>query len=585
MAKTGCSDMIDSITSLAFSMHANKGVYALLLGSGISRAARIPTGWEITLDLVRKVAAMQGASCEPDPAAWYAATAGKAPDYSELLDTIAKTPSERQQLLRTYWEPSEQERQEGAKLPTRAHRAVAELVKRGYVRVILTTNFDRLTETALQDVGIQPTVLSSADHVAGAIPLIHSGCTVVKLHGDYLDTRIRNTPEELGSYPKEFDTLLDRVFDEFGLIVAGWSAEWDEALRAAITRAPSRRFTTYWGVRGEIGSRAAALITHRQGQRVDIAGADEFFSSLAEKVRALEEYARPHPLSTEAAVAALKTYLAEPKYRIALSDLVRGEASRAREVVTSKRFPTDGQVSGETMLQRLKAYEAAMATLVKMGLTAGRWSDQQQIRPWLDALSALASDPVGSGNALLLAFRKYPACLMFYSLALGAVKGENWQTLAALFNLLINREHTTDKRAVELLNFWSMYEHEGQVMRMLPGRERQHTPLQMHVQELLLPMFREEFATEAAFTLAFDRVEMLVALSYATGDDWTQRAYGYWAPPGCYGWRSSNRDKIFDLDQQVATGGPVVPLIGSDSGHAAKNVAELKNFVPQLRWW
>lgn len=41
--------MIEPIDSLAFSMHGNKGVYALLLGSGVSRAARIPAGWEIIL--------------------------------------------------------------------------------------------------------------------------------------------------------------------------------------------------------------------------------------------------------------------------------------------------------------------------------------------------------------------------------------------------------------------------------------------------------------------------------------------------------------------------------------------------------
>jgi hypothetical protein len=41
---------------LAFSVSRNKGAYALLLGSGVSRAAEIPTGWDVTLDLIRKVA-------------------------------------------------------------------------------------------------------------------------------------------------------------------------------------------------------------------------------------------------------------------------------------------------------------------------------------------------------------------------------------------------------------------------------------------------------------------------------------------------------------------------------------------------
>lgn len=36
----------DPTTQIAFSMFENKGVYAVLLGSGVSRSAGIPTGWE-----------------------------------------------------------------------------------------------------------------------------------------------------------------------------------------------------------------------------------------------------------------------------------------------------------------------------------------------------------------------------------------------------------------------------------------------------------------------------------------------------------------------------------------------------------
>lgn len=60
---------IDRLVSLALSMQANPGVYAVLLGSGISRAAGIPTGWEVVLDLIKKLACAQGADCDPDPAA------------------------------------------------------------------------------------------------------------------------------------------------------------------------------------------------------------------------------------------------------------------------------------------------------------------------------------------------------------------------------------------------------------------------------------------------------------------------------------------------------------------------------------
>lgn len=41
--------------ALAFSLHHTKGEYALLLGSGLSSAAGIPTGWKITIELIRKL--------------------------------------------------------------------------------------------------------------------------------------------------------------------------------------------------------------------------------------------------------------------------------------------------------------------------------------------------------------------------------------------------------------------------------------------------------------------------------------------------------------------------------------------------
>ena len=314
--------MIDPIQSLAFSMHSNPGVYALLLGSGVSRSAQIPTGWEIVMDLLGKLAAAAGENPETDPEQWYRDKYGEDPEYSSLLEALAKTQAERQQLLRPYFEPNEQEREEGLKQPTAAHRAIARLVSQGFVKIIVTTNFDRLIEKALDDEGVEATTLSTPEQVKGAIPLVHTKCCVFKVHGDYQDTRISNSEGELSSYLDEFDQLLDQIFDEFGLIVCGWSAKWDSALRDAIYRAPSRRFTTYWALRGDAGDEAQRLIDHRQAQTIPIENADSFFQTVQQTVESIQEYSKPHPLSAEVAVASLKRYLSDPNRRIQLFDLI-----------------------------------------------------------------------------------------------------------------------------------------------------------------------------------------------------------------------------------------------------------------------
>ena len=187
--------MLEPMTSLAFAVYSGKGIHALLLGSGISRSSGIPTGWEIVLDLIRKVAAVEEKDCGDDPEAWYRASYGKEPDYSELLAMTAKTSAERMQLLRDYFEPDEEEREAGSKMPTPAHHAIARLVAAGYVRVIVTTNFDRLMECAWRRPA-SCSVIASQDSILGAAPLSHSRCTVIKVHGDYLDTRLETRPKK-----------------------------------------------------------------------------------------------------------------------------------------------------------------------------------------------------------------------------------------------------------------------------------------------------------------------------------------------------------------------------------------------------
>src|SRR6266403_1867038 len=110
--------MIDVLTALSFSVYSGKGVYALLLGSGVSRSAEIPTGWEVTLDLIRKLAKMKGQNCKPDPEAWYNSTYGRDADYAKILEEIGRTPADRNAILRSYCEPSRVDREAGYKLPT-----------------------------------------------------------------------------------------------------------------------------------------------------------------------------------------------------------------------------------------------------------------------------------------------------------------------------------------------------------------------------------------------------------------------------------------------------------------------------------
>ena len=582
--------MIDPVHSLAFSIQANRGVYAVLVGSGVSRAAEIPTGWEVTLDLIRKLAKLYGETCDPDPEHWYLNKFGKEADYSNLLDELAKKPTERQQLLRGYWEPSDREDQEGEKKPTAAHRAIAALAAQGFIRVIITTNFDRLVETALTDEGVVPTILSSPDQVQGALPLIHTKCCVFKVHGDYLDTRIRNTPAELDTYPRRVDQLLDRILDEFGLIVCGWSAEWDGALRKAIFRAPSRRFSTYWAARGELGDEAQRLIDHREAQVIPIEDADAFFQTVQQSVESIEEFSMPHPLSAEAAVASLKRYISEPRYRIQLVDLIDKTVGRVIEVISGEAFALEGgpTPTSESTTARVRGYEAACSTLLAMAAVGGFWAEEKHYHVWQRALERLGSTTLSSGEVLWRDLQRYPATLLLYALGLGALEANQLHFFKRLLAATLRREHQEDVLAVQILPPFRLFSNGGKVMRILEGMERHHAPMNDWIHKTLWPYAKCIIPDNDRYTLVFDKLEILMALSYAHHkgefDKW------YWTLPGAFGYRSSNRGSILqEIGKSLSTKQGESPFVtcgifGESVEACERGLTALEGFVSKLGW-
>ena len=110
----------------------------------------------------------------------------------------------------------------------------------------------------------------------------------------------------LAEYDEPMNRLLDQVFDEYGLIVCGWSADWDTALRAAIERSPNRRYTTFWSAYGEVKGMAQAVCQGAWRRSSPARMRISSFVDLAEKVTSLADVAAQHPAATPIAVATLK---------------------------------------------------------------------------------------------------------------------------------------------------------------------------------------------------------------------------------------------------------------------------------------
>lgn len=502
-------------TQLAFSMHENKGVYALLLGSGVSRAAEIPTGWDITLDLIRKAGLAEGAEEAPDWEAWYIAKYGQAPSYSQLLDGLTTTASERRKMLESYIEPTIEEKEEGKKLPTAAHHAIAKLVSDGFVKVIITTNFDRLMENALRDAGVEPTVITSEDSLQGAEPLTHSSCYLVKLHGDYKDARILNTDDELETYPDSYNDLLDRIFDEFGLVICGWSGYWDVALTNAIARVKNRRYPTYWAARGELTGKALQIANQKGAKLVSIFGANEFFVNLQRIVETVEQSGKQNPINLGLLINSTKRYVASSDQRVLLDDLFSREQQRLLTALSSDVFDYQKALDSEGLALRITQYEALSESLACMSGVLGHWGDENVLRVIVDLVESITKqmENLNGGRTQLTNLGTYPAVLIVSAFCLGLVKARKWKELQKfLLHDLKSNRHAHSSTIFKLYpGAWN-----GNVKDMwnqLPkySQSPKKIPFSGHLLEVMHDWSPHFVGTDPDFPLLFARFELTAA--------------------------------------------------------------------------
>jgi hypothetical protein len=548
--------MVDNIVSLAFSMKANPGVYAVLLGSGVSRAASIPTGYEVVLDLCRKLGGIMGEDVGEHPDVWYAQKYGHEARYDELIEALAKTPSERRNLLNNYFVPSDEDREHGRKVPTTAHRAIATLVLKGSVRLILTTNFDRLMESALDEVGAQYDVVSTEDALNGVRPLIHSHCMIVKAHGDYRDTRIRNTQHELTEYSGALNAFLNRVFDEFGLIVAGWSGAWDIALRNAMLRCPARRYSWYWASRGDLTEHGAELVRHRGASVIPVDSADSFFGTLSEMISSLERLESQHPATVEMAIETTKRWMVQPDPPIGFNDLfmdeVRSLLERIQKLPSEQSEVENVEVEFQRQLVVLCSYSEKLARMMSIvGFYGGSRQQRDVIRRVMQRLGEARGS---TGLTVLAKLRLLPALMCAYAAGVAAVAGEQYEVLrSVLVEAKVAGVGDRDLQPViAAIVPRIVFEQE----RLIPRpEEREFTPANNLLFDTISPWVADLVGTNYDYIRCFDLFELLSALSFAHRSG---RDNPIW---GCFGWRRQATNTFEEYLSRGGQQGPRWPVI------------------------
>ena len=178
------------------------------------------------------------------------------------------------------------------------HAAVAALVRTGLVCAVVTTNFDRLIELALEAAGVKPTVYSSPEEFERLSQGLKgrprkTAVPVIKVHGTVgrLSTMVDTLRQRVLGRPKELEAALLRLFTDHAVLVVGFSGadlEWDsQYLSLAAGAAGSPSFTVVNREGGEPREELVKLVAEA-GPRARIVDGS-LPESLVEVVRTLAE--------------------------------------------------------------------------------------------------------------------------------------------------------------------------------------------------------------------------------------------------------------------------------------------------------
>ena len=508
---------IEKLTTLAFSMYSNKGAYALLLGSGISRSSGIPSGWEVEERLIQMLGESQGVTEQENWHQWYRERYGEPASYSSLLGALATTPTERVQLMRPFFEPTEEERELGRKEPTKAHRAIAQLAKEGYIRVILTTNFDRLLEKALEAEGVTPQVISHEGAIAQATPLVHSDRpTIVKINGDYMGCNFRNTTEELDEYPEEMKLYLQRVFEDYGLVTCGWSGDWDKGLIRILEDARRSRYASFFTYVGAETEVLKALSEKLEGETMPIKGADELFSELFKQVMALNGRAVRTNMRQEERIAQVKNYLSSEQHAIDFADMIEQWGDEAYKQI-SEVAHYDFQLTREAFDRYLKIHLSAVTPLLEAAVLTVRWGRESQAQLFGDVLIKLCTKEWRDGESYredTIHLHGLAPMLLLNALGIACVKYQRFKELNVILSSTVSRKNFLDSScSLQLLAilggvYWGSKKWNG-----LIGGAYTY-PSSIFFLGHLRPLFKDCFTADSEYENVFYIWEHLKSLIY-----------------------------------------------------------------------
>lgn len=292
---------INPIIPLSYNLADGRKKHVLFCGAGVSKDAGIPTGWEILLETLRHIRTQEeGENKEYTDKEMerYYEEKFKDSTYSEIVESLFPSTEEQRAFLERSFEN---------KAPGKAHKLIAEWVKAGLIRFIITTNFDSSIEHSLDTAGLRGkySVITDGKQVLTSKPWhLVENCRIYKVHGTIEQGQIRNTQKDL----KKFDDDLEKDFldliERHGVIVLGYAGNKDDkAVMDCFNRRRFKGYTLYWTIHNkQINDNVKELVERQDGRFIDIQNASNFLEEVLNRV----EIARRGTEQTSEAVAQVR---------------------------------------------------------------------------------------------------------------------------------------------------------------------------------------------------------------------------------------------------------------------------------------
>ncbi|PFZ89033.1 hypothetical protein COL78_28690 [Bacillus wiedmannii] len=324
--------------------------------------------------------------------------------------------------------------------------------------------------------------------------------------------RFRNISEELASYSPKLEELLKDIFDEFGLIISGWSGEWDVAIKNIMTSVSSRRYSWYWhSYSDQLTNGAQDLISFRDAQVIlNNKGADGFFSQLLNNVEAIENHLTVNTFTVETIIAQAKNLLSKNKI-IELHNLMMSETENVMKSI--RELKMDKLINGVEDLKRsIRELISKSANLCALLTTICYYNEHSRITEFvIDTLSRLTCMPNIEGTTYELneRVRRVPAIVAIYSVGIALLKRNSFGELEKVLTKPLLYDNYYSEREMQYLEYVNPFVLHGYLKR---ESNREYVPMSEMIFEELGNIFKGVLPTDKEYTKCFELFELIFCL-------------------------------------------------------------------------